>query len=103
MSEFNNRMSMQRQILEFVNARQWEKEELFGLSSKAIERWASINQVGLENNLVDLLRIASSKLFFLSAMSQEQVSDRYELLSSELYNLSSLIRREVQALSKSSR
>jgi len=42
MSEFNNRIATQRNILLKVNGVKWA-EELFGLSSGAIIRWARIN------------------------------------------------------------
>lgn len=40
MSEFNNRIAAQRDILACINEKNW-KEELFGLSSGAIDRWIS--------------------------------------------------------------
>src|SRR5437870_5432813 len=57
--EFNNRIDAQRRILEIVNQRDSLKEELFGLSSKAIERWASANRIDPQSQIVKLLRAAS--------------------------------------------
>ena len=76
MSEFLNRMNAQRALLRVVNSRQW-REELFGLSSRAIDRWVSSNNLGADVEAVSLLRLASDQLSFLANKSQEQVSDKY--------------------------
>jgi len=52
MSEFNNRIAAQRHVLQLVNKKRLGKEELFGLSNKAIERWISVNFVNPESRLV---------------------------------------------------
>ena len=95
MSEFNNRISAQRRILQIVNRKRWKKEELLGLSTKAIERWISINQVNPESHLVALIRTASSKLFFLANKSQEQISEDYEMISGEIGDISKKIELEI--------
>ena len=69
MSEFNNRISAQREILIVVNTGGW-REELFGLSSGAIDRWININKLEAESALVELIRQAANKLFFLANKSQ---------------------------------
>ncbi|HTC95093.1 MAG TPA: hypothetical protein VK699_16735 [Terriglobales bacterium] len=84
MNEFNNRIAAQREVLQLVNRKNWEKEELFGLSSKAIDRWSSVNRIDPESQLVKLIRTASSKLFFLANKSQEQVSEEYNIISREI-------------------
>lgn len=84
MNEFNNRIAAQRQVLKLVNRNKWEKEELFGLSSKAIERWSSVNRIDPESRLVALVRNASGKLFFLANKSQEQISEEYKMASREI-------------------
>ena len=76
MSEFLNRMNAQRAILQVVNSRRW-REELFGLSAQAIDRWVSSNNLGSDAEVVSLLRRASDHLSFLANKSQEQVSDEY--------------------------
>lgn len=83
MSEFNNRIAAQREILLGVNSRNW-KEDLFGLSSGAIDRWVVANKLGDESCLVNLIRQAAEKLFFLSNKSQEQVTEDYRHLSGEI-------------------
>ena len=95
MSEFNNRIAAQRQILQVVNRKQWEKEELLGLSRKAIERWISVNRIHPESRLVELVGTASSKLFFLANKSQEQISDEYKMISREIMDISREIELEI--------
>jgi hypothetical protein len=94
MSEFNNRISAQRDILSVVNSGQWT-EELFGLSSGAIERWISANSLDKNTGLVILITEAAEKLFFLSNKSQEQVTEEYKHLSVEV---AALTRKIAQAL-----
>lgn len=92
MNEFNSRMEAQRRILDIVNAGTWQ-EELFGLSAKGLERWASSNNVDANSELVRLLRSASSKLFFLANKSQEQITDDYRAVSLEIASLSRKIEK----------
>jgi hypothetical protein len=95
MNEFNNRIAAQRQVLQLVNRRKGEKEELLGLSSKAIERWISVNRIDPESRLVELVKTASAKLFFLANKSQEQISDDYKLISKEIAVISQTIEQEI--------
>lgn len=90
MSEFNNRIAAQREILFYVNSRDW-KEDLFGLSSGAIDRWVVANKLGDDSCLVNLIRQAAEKLFFLSNKSQEQVTEDYRHLSGEVSALTDQI------------
>lgn len=43
--EFSDRIAAQRSILRVINSKPWACEELFGLSSKAIDRWVSVNRI----------------------------------------------------------
>lgn len=79
MDEFVNRMATQRHVLNVVNSNITYDEELFGLSSNAIERWIIVNQLGPKSEVVKLLRQVSSELFFMATNSQEPVSAEYEL------------------------
>lgn len=79
--DFRNRIDTQREILEIVNLYQW-KEELFGLSEKAINRWMVINNI--PNDLVDVIKNIGSKLFFLGVRSQEQITNEYLDLSYDI-------------------
>lgn len=94
MKEFNNRVAAQRQVLQLVNRRNWGKEELFGLSSKAIDRWIAVNRIDPESQLVKLIKTASAKLFFLANKSQEQVSEEYKMVSSEFASIAKTIEFE---------
>jgi hypothetical protein len=84
-------MAAQRQIVELVNRKLAHKEELFGLSNKAIERWVSVNAIDDNSNLVDLIKTASGKLFFLANKSQEQISEDYQATSREIAELATAI------------
>jgi hypothetical protein len=97
MNEFNNRIDAQRQILRLVNQRHGAREELFGLSSKAIDRWIGANQIDPECRLVLLVRDASSKLFFLANKSQEQISPQYQAASAEMSKLTTQIGLEINS------
>jgi len=92
MSEFNNRIDAQREILSLVNSLYW-KEELFGLSSGAINRWTAANGLGSSEELVIAVRNAADKLFFLANKSQEQVTEEYRSLSVEVTRLTHRIAR----------
>jgi len=95
MHEFNNRIAAQRQILEVVNRRRSRKEELFGLSAKAIERWIVVNRVDPESRGVQLLKAASARLFFLANRSQEQVTEDYKAASRDVSALLRSIEHEM--------
>lgn len=95
MSEFKNRMAAQRQILELVNRKRRNSEELFGLSKKAIKRWVSANAIAADSNLVGLITTASRKLFFLANKSQEQISEDYQTASREIIELTNAINAEL--------
>lgn len=97
MSEFNNRISAQRDILLLINSAEWS-EELYGLSSGAIERWINANNIKKQSALIQLIQEAASKLFFLSNKSQEQITDEYKALSKEVQGLTEKIKHEVISL-----
>lgn len=65
MDEFSNRIAAQRHILQLVNRKNCAKEELFGLSSKAIDRWIAANHIDPESHLVSLLRLLPRSFSFL--------------------------------------
>ncbi len=97
MNEFNNRISAQREILRVVNRRS-PSEELFGLSSKAIDRWIASNAIDSSDLLVELIRSASAKLFFLGTKSQDQITEEYRNISHDISALCTRIEREVERL-----
>ena len=90
MSEFNNRIAAQRNILSKVNQFDWS-EELFGLSTGAIDRWVRANNIQEKTDLLLLINEAADKLFFLSNKSQEQITQEYKHLSLEVSELTSKI------------
>lgn len=95
--EFNNRIAAQRAILLVVNRKPWSSEQLFGLSSKAIDRWVSVNRIEPASRLVKLVRDVSAKLFFLANKSQEQVSDEYTAVRAEIVAACDAIEIELEA------
>jgi hypothetical protein len=94
MSEFNNRIAAQREILSYINSQQWE-EELFGLSSGAIDRWINVNGINSGSLMVTLIRQVAEKLFFLSNKSQEQVTEDYKILSKAVTDLTTQIKKAI--------
>jgi len=94
MSEFVDRMTAQREVLQVVNSRQW-REELYGLSSQAISRWTDSNSLGPDSQVVALVRQASERLSFLANKSQEQISDEYRRVSGEVGTLTRQIGQEL--------
>jgi len=96
--EFNNRIAAQRAILRVVNRKRWSGEQLFGLSTKAIDRWISINRIEPNSRLVHLLRDVSAKLFFLANKSQEQVSEGYAIVRAEITDACEKIKGELEAM-----
>jgi hypothetical protein len=97
MEEFVSRMAAQRRVLELVNQRQWPKEELFGLSRKAIDRWMAVNGVRSESRVAGLICAAAEKLFFLANKSQEQISADYIGISNEFRVIAQEIEKEMSS------
>ena len=95
MTEFNSRIAAQRDILVTVNQAPWT-EELFGMSSGALDRWIRRNGVEATSTLARLLVEAASKLFFLANKSQEQITDEYKLRSLEVADLTRRIGEAVK-------
>jgi len=94
--EFNNRIAAQRAILRVINRKSWSSEQLFGLSSKASDRWVSVNHIESGSELVKLIRDVSAKMFFLANKSQEQVSDEYTAVRVEIAAACDAIRIELE-------
>ncbi|WP_440856755.1 hypothetical protein [Pseudomonas syringae] len=90
--EFNNRIDAQRKVLTIVNKLGWQ-EELFGLSSGGIARWAESNRIAAGDPLHVLVTRAGEKLFFLANKSQEQITGEYRALSIEVAELTRQIER----------
>ena len=86
MSEFINRIELQREVIKIVNNSKLEYS-IAGLSKKSIERWCSDNKIDSESKLTGLLFVISDKLFFLANKSQEQITDNYIKISDEVSGL----------------
>lgn len=99
MSEFLNRIKAQSKMLNVVNALQL-KEELFGLSTGAIDRWVKNNSLDDSSTLVCLVKNAGAQLFFLANKSQEQITEDYQNISLQVTNLIELASAEVSRLSR---
>jgi hypothetical protein len=95
MNEFNNRISAQRAILQVVNGKTRNREELFGLSKHAIDRWVSVNHIDSESALLGLVRQSAEKLFFLANKSQDTISEEYQVISGEIASIVRRIEAEI--------
>ena len=84
MSEFNNRISAQRDALKIVNGSGVFVEPLLSLTEKAIDRWSRNNKVDAHNSIITLLKSMSGTLFFLANKSQEQITEDYKNLSDKV-------------------
>lgn len=78
MDEFTDRMATQRNVLNIVNSNVAAREELFGLSEGAIDRWVLENKLECPSRLASQLKKISAELFFMATHSQEPVSSDYE-------------------------
>src|ERR1017187_2567465 len=79
MGEFSSRIESQRQILKVVNSRPWPREQLFALTTTAIQRWASVNNVDSSSLLARLLSSASAQIFVMANHSEDQIASAYAL------------------------
>jgi hypothetical protein len=94
-SEFNDRIAAQRAVLRVVNGVQWKTEPLLGLSRKAIDRWIARNKIELDSVVAGYVTMISSKLFFLANKSQDQISEEYQLIRSEIIAACGAIAKEL--------
>jgi len=83
MREFNNRIELQREVIRIVNNGKYEYQ-ITGISKNAIERWIMDNNVQQNSNSIKLLYLISSKLFFLANKSQEQITEKYKQIKSNI-------------------
>lgn len=95
MTDFNNRIDAQRDILQIINNANF-KEELYGLSSGAIARWLRENAIEQTSPLSNAVRLSAEKLFFLANKSQEQITEEYRHLSLEISELTEHIRQLIR-------
>lgn len=71
-------------------------ERLFGLSSKAIDRWIAVNRLDPSSSIVHAIRDIAAKLFFLANKSQDQISEQYQLVRAEIMAACDDIEAELQ-------
>lgn len=82
--EFRTRISSQRKFVNLINNNtNSDNEELFGLSSQAIDRWVKMNSIE-DSELVNQLYAVAEKLFLLANKSQEQVTSDYKTIVSDI-------------------
>lgn len=86
MSEFQDRISVQRKVIDIINSNTW-REPLMGLSRKSIDRWLAQNSFTIETDLGQILEKIGAKLFFLANRSQEQITEENETASDEITKL----------------
>lgn len=89
--EFNSRVELQRRVLKIVNSSEY-KIQLTGLSKPSLDTWVASNNVTEKNIKSSLFRI-SEQLFFIANKSQDQITEEYQ-------NLQSNITREIFSLKK---
>ncbi|MEA9414298.1 hypothetical protein [Flavobacterium sp. PL02] len=86
MSDFLNRIDIQRRAIKIVNSNNSFRFHLAGLSINAVEKWREQNDISIEHDIMKMLLKISSKIFFLSNKSQEQITEDYKILSTEVDN-----------------
>jgi hypothetical protein len=87
-------MEAQRKVLEIINSRQ-QGEQLCGLSAKALERWLRANGFHASDPVPMLLHTISERLFFLATRSQEQVTEEYQNLATEVEGLTRNLKKAI--------
>jgi hypothetical protein len=95
MSEFANRIDIQRSIIRIINSSH-RAEDLFGLSRNAIRRWVVSNGIAENTDIVRLLLAASEGLNLLANKSQEQISEEYQEQSREVLLIVSQLKAAVK-------
>jgi hypothetical protein len=98
MSDFNNRIAAQRDVLVIVNTLTW-KEPLYGLSAGAMDRWKKANAIEESSLLASLLVEAADQLFFLSNKSQEQITEEYKSLVRTVRDITQKIKLVISEIS----
>jgi hypothetical protein len=95
MGEFSSRIESQRQILKAVNSRPWAGEQLFALTTSAIQRWASVNNIDTSSRLAKLLSSASAQIFVMANHSEDQIAGAYALSKKRVDAIAAKVIEEV--------
>ena len=98
MGEFSSRIESQRQILKVVNSRPWPREQLFALTTTAIQRWASVNNVDSSSLLARLLSSASAQIFVMANHSEDQIASAYALSKRRVDAIAAHVSEEISKL-----
>lgn len=80
MSEFYNRVSVQRDVIKIVNKTALFSFPLNGLTQESIKSWIDLNKVENER-IINIIYHISEKMMLLANKSQEQITEEYSLLS----------------------
>ncbi|WP_394995577.1 hypothetical protein [Emticicia sp.] len=96
MDEFLNRITAQRQVINIVNQEKKLSFPLIGLSLKSIERWKNENSISDDAEILMVINLISSKLFFLANKSQEQITNEYKLLSKNVSELINHLKQNIK-------
>lgn len=96
MEEFLNRITAQRKVINIVNQEDKLSFPLVGLSSKAIERWTLENSISGDSEVLKIIYLISSKLFFLANKSQEQITNEYKLISKTVSDLIEHLKENIE-------
>lgn len=83
MNDFQNRINLQRKILQLVNSKIQLNEPLISISKSCIDRWFFNNKI-IQQSTFDILVNISEKTLFLATKSQEQITEEYSNLSYEV-------------------
>jgi hypothetical protein len=97
MGEFSSRVEAQRKILKVVNSRDWSGEQLFSVTTAAIQRWASTNGLDTSTTVVKLLHSASAQIFVMANHSDDPIAGTYALSKQKVLVLARQVQEEISS------
>jgi hypothetical protein len=97
MGEFSSRVEAQRQILKVVNNRDWLGEQLFAITTPAIQRWASTNGLDTSTAVVKLLHSASAQIFVMANHSDDPIAGSYTLSKQKVLSIARQVQEELSS------
>jgi hypothetical protein len=97
MGEFSSRVEAQRQILKVVNSRDWLGEQLFAVTTTAIQRWASTNGFDTSTTIVKLLHSASAQIFVMANHSDDPIAGTYAMSKQRVVVLARQLQEELSS------
>ena len=99
MEEFSSRVEAQRQLVQAVNTHEWRQEQLFALTTKAIQRWSTVNHIDPAARLVQLLQTASLQVFIMANHSDDPIAGAYLLSRKRVQTIENELRAELNKIS----